>query len=133
MEDILQNQQLSDESERLEIENYEFSKALNSGPFPKSKLDTPKEKKESGFWRRQLVGYLHKDDLNYNVLNGKLDRTGTEQSFDNPKPAASKIEVYFHVRVRIDTDFMQSLRHLRSAHGVGTLGKSMMNMMYNTW
>jgi predicted RNA-binding Zn-ribbon protein involved in translation (DUF1610 family) len=110
LEEILQDQHLqSQETERLEIENFEFSRFLarNSVPGSTSRVDPPQQKKESGEWRRQLIEYLRKDGFIYNESNGKLQPKITNQSIDNLKPVDDKIviprvEVYYHVRVRID-------------------------------
>ena len=95
LEEILKNQQLiEDEEERLDIENYEsstsMSQILNRDPFHRQSIDPPREKKENGMWRRQLIDYVHEDGLIYNEWNGKIQRIDTNQPIDNPKPAVDR-------------------------------------------
>ena len=80
---------------------------LNRDPVRPQSIDPPREKKESGMWRRQLIDYLREDGLIYNEWNGKLQLTDTNQPIDNPKPAVDKsfkpeLKEYYHVRVRIN-------------------------------
>ncbi|HZD34895.1 MAG TPA: hypothetical protein VE130_06790 [Nitrososphaeraceae archaeon] len=71
LEEILNNQRLiSDEIERLEIDNYESSKLMSRmsslSPFSLSHepIDPPRDKKESGMWRRQLLDHrLYNRDI----------------------------------------------------------------------
>jgi hypothetical protein len=117
LEEILQNQQLiSDETERLDIDNYETSKlrsrmsAVTPHHVDLEPFDPPREKKESGLWRRQLTEYLRKDGFYYNEQSRKLEwevRTESDVSIVNPKPALEnsfkpELKEYYHVRVRID-------------------------------
>lgn len=110
IEEILHNQQLlSDETERLEIENYEFARfqAVNSVPFHASKPEPPKHKKESGEWRRQLIEYLRIDG--FNEKNGKLQHTDISQPIGNLKSDVNRIPIpqikeYYHVRIRMDQE-----------------------------